>query len=140
MFDDLWFASLPRVSVETNSRNNLYTNPNDVEITCRVSGITQAEPKVRFELKDVDGTTLLTHETAMQANRPEATSARVFAGSASWRPPIGKDGYGFYRVRVSMPDQTSDAITTNIAILQPFPKPRKASLAGPCPAATILSR
>jgi len=123
MFDDLLFAKLPRVSVETNSRNNLYTQPNDVEITCHVSGISQPDPKVRFELQDVYGKTLSSHETAMQASRPDTKSAGIFAGSATWQPPI--HDFGFYRVSVSMSDQTSDPIATNIAVLQTFPKSKQ---------------
>ncbi|MEO8495066.1 MAG: hypothetical protein ABI614_08345 [Planctomycetota bacterium] len=120
MFDDLWFAKLPRVAVETNGRNNIYTDPSNIEITCQVSGISQPDPQVLFELQDVYGKTLATHETPMQANRPATQATQVFAGSATWRPPI--DAFGFYRVRASISGQTSDPIATNIAVLQAFPK------------------
>ncbi|MDA1053338.1 MAG: hypothetical protein O3C40_23045 [Planctomycetota bacterium] len=123
MFDDLLFARLPRVSVETTGHNNIFTHPSDVEITCQVSGISQPNPKVRFELQDVDGKTLITHDTAMQANDTDASSARVFAGSATWRPAI--PDYGFYHVRVSMSDHASDPMATNIAVLQPIPKTKQ---------------
>ncbi|MEX0820330.1 MAG: hypothetical protein WD070_12090 [Pirellulaceae bacterium] len=116
MFDNLRFFKLPRVSVETNHRNNVYVHPSDVEITCHVSGISHPAPRVRFELEDVYGTILETHETAMQSNRPEAATSAVFAGSATWSPTIIE--YGFYRVRASMSDQTNDPIVTNIAVLQ----------------------
>ena len=120
MFDDLWFAKVPRVSVETNASNNLFTRPSDVEITCQVSGIPQPDPIVRFELQDIYGESLAIHEMEMQTDRPNSPSARVFAGSVTWHPPIKE--FGFYRVHVSMSDQNSDPITTSIAVLQPFPK------------------
>jgi hypothetical protein len=123
MFDDLVFAKLPRVSVETRSSNNIFTHPSDVEVTCHASGISQPNLKVRFELEDIDGRTVASHETAMKADSPEARSANVFAGSATWRPPIRE--YGFYRVLVSLSDQTSDPLATNIAVLQPLPKSKQ---------------
>ncbi|HRX79400.1 MAG TPA: hypothetical protein P5307_10090, partial [Pirellulaceae bacterium] len=123
MFDDLVLAKLPRVSVETLSRNNIFTHPSDVEITCQVSGISHPDPRVRFELEDIHGRLVATHETAMKADRPSAASARVFAGSATWRPP--NLDYGFYRVLVSMSGPTSEPMTTNIAILQRLPKSKQ---------------
>jgi hypothetical protein len=123
MFDDLVFAKLPRVSVETLSRNNIFTHPSDVEITCQVSGISQPDPRVRFELEDVHGKSLSIHETAMTADTPDGKSRRVFSGSATWRPPIRE--YGFYRILVSMSDQTSDPMATNIAVLRPLPKSKQ---------------
>ncbi|HUG69875.1 MAG TPA: hypothetical protein VMM76_19140 [Pirellulaceae bacterium] len=123
MFDDLVFARLPRVSVQTLSRNNLFTHPGDVEITCHVSGILQPDPTVRFELEDIHGKSLSIHETGMKADSLDATSVRVFSGSATWRPPIPE--YGFYRVLISMSGQTSDPMATNIAVLQPLPKSKQ---------------
>lgn len=122
MFGDLVFAKLPRVSIETLSRNNTFTHPSDVEITCQVSGILQPNPTVRFELEDIHGKSLSIHETAMKADRLDATSERVFSGSATWRPPIPE--YGYYRVLISILGQ-NDAMATNIAVLQPLPKSKQ---------------
>ena len=122
LFDDLSFAKLPRVSVSTSSRNNFFVDPDDVEVTCSVSGITHSEPKVRFELQDVYGKTLAIHETAMQENESLAATSHIFAGSAKWHPPLPEPGYGFYRVHVSMSHQKNDTISTNIAVMQPFQK------------------
>ncbi|MBC8352100.1 MAG: hypothetical protein H8E66_08920 [Planctomycetes bacterium] len=122
MFDELWFAKLPRVSIETPSPNNIFAHPKDVQITCQLSGISQPNPTVRFELQDVDGKTLFTHQTAMQANNQKQAPASVFSGSATWHPPLDDNAFGFYHVRVSMSDQASDPMATNIAVLQPLPK------------------
>ena len=116
MFDDLWLAKLPRVSVQTNSPNNIFTQLGDIEVTCQVSGISHPNPTVRFELQDVYGETLVTHVTAMQADRRLVKLGTVFAGAATWRPPI--NDRGFYRVLVSMSEQTSDPMPVNIAVLQ----------------------
>lgn len=123
MFDDLLLAKLPRVAVQTRSRNNVFLHPSDVEITCEVSGISQPNPRVRFELEDVYGKSIASHEAAMRADRPDAARGQVFAGSATWRPPI--TDYGFYRVLVSMSGQTSDPITTNVVVLQRLPKSKQ---------------
>ncbi|MCA9122318.1 MAG: hypothetical protein H6822_14755 [Planctomycetaceae bacterium] len=123
MFDDLVFAKLPRVSVETRSRNNIFTHPSDVEITCQVSGISHPNPRAKFELLDIHGNLVASHESAMTPDRANAALSRVFAGSATWHPV--NLGYGFYRVLVSMSDHTSEPISANIAVLQRLPKSKQ---------------
>lgn len=114
--DDIWLARLPRMTVRTNSPFNVYTNPQDVTVTCDLSGILEQDPDIRFELLDasshrlkddtvqLDGT-LITERLSKASDIINSSEARPkgYAGSSQWRPPIKE--FGFYRVRVSM--QTS---------------------------------
>jgi hypothetical protein len=111
--DDVWLARLPRMSVHTNSPFNVYTNPQDVTVTCDLSGILEQDPDIRFELLDasshrlkddtvqLDGR-LITERLSKASDIINSSVARPkgYAGSSQWRPPIKE--YGFYRVRVSM--------------------------------------
>lgn len=111
--DDIWLARLPRMAVRTNSPFNVYTNPQDVTVTCDLSGILEQDPDIRFELLDasshrlkddtvqLDGR-LITERLSKASDIINSSVARPkgYAGSSQWRPPIPE--YGFYRVRVSM--------------------------------------
>jgi hypothetical protein len=119
LFDDIWFARLPRMSVRTNRPSNLFQPEDTIEVVCQVSGFDEEQAHVVFDLMDVDGQSIARHETALgskartresrvEAQRPagprsgdSGLSALDTAGEAiSWPPPI--KGPGFYRVRVAM--------------------------------------
>ena len=38
-FEDVWLARLPRMTLISNSKYNVYTDPSDVRVTCSLSGI-----------------------------------------------------------------------------------------------------
>ncbi len=111
--DDVWMARLPRMMVQTNSPFNVYTDPNDVVVTCHLSGVLEKDPDIRFELLDAssqrldDDTvqlegTLIAERVSGASDIISSTKEHVngYAGSTQWRPPI--DRFGYYRVRVSM--------------------------------------
>ncbi len=111
--DDVWLARLPRMTVSTNSSFNVYTNPNNIKVTCELSGILEREPKIHFELLDasshhLDNNTVqldgrLITERISKASDIVNRSKQLrkgYAGETCWLPPIHE--YGFYRVRVSM--------------------------------------
>ncbi len=111
--DDVWIARLPRMSVSTNSSSNVYTDPRDVVVTCKLSGILEKDPDIHFELLDASSHRLentsvqlegrLITERISKASdivNTSSTKTKGYAGSTQWRPPI-RD-FGFYRVHVSM--------------------------------------
>ena len=110
--DDIWLARLPRMAVRTNSPFNVYTNPQDVTVTCDLSGILEQDPDIRFELLDasshrlkddtvqLDGRVIAERLSKASDIDSSIERPRGYAGSSQWRPPIKE--YGFYRVRVSM--------------------------------------
>lgn len=122
-FDDVWLGALPRMSIATNSPFNVFTDPNDIAITCRVSGFKTVDPKLKFELFDVEGRQVLEHQTSLHADdETEEAGAIGESGVAHWRnPPI--PGNGFYTVRTSLAGK-SDAIiqrTVRLAVVERQP-------------------
>ena len=69
-FDDIRLGRLPRMTLEINSDNSLYVDRRDVEVTCRVSGFSDPDLRVRFELLDWQGETLANEELATQRDGP----------------------------------------------------------------------
>ena len=145
--DDVWMARQPKMSVKTNSPYNVYTNKNDVEVFCDLSGILDSDPDILFELLDassqrlegsrvqLDGQLIAERRSkASEIPESEANRRAAYAGSTSWRPPITKDG--FYKVRVKM--QTLRGMlkedVVNIAVVPPLDRARQGefgwSLAG----------
>ncbi|MFV1964791.1 MAG: hypothetical protein ACC628_05170 [Pirellulaceae bacterium] len=130
LFDDIWLGSLPRMAVEMNSDHNVYTTT-DVEVTCRVSGFSEPNPLMRFELLDVFDRLLSVEEKPMKRDFGERdanddtvyklpidadTAKRVFSGSAVWKPRI--PGNGYYQVRVSIPGHTGHMFQ-NLVVIDP---------------------
>ncbi len=117
-FDDVWLAQVPRVTLTTNRRHNVYLDDQRPEIACRVAGFLDHEPTMQFELVDVFGKQVAHAEKSL---RPEAVSSngepqikvdpltgetrKAFAGSCVWVPPVSE--LGFYRVRVTMPSRST---------------------------------
>ncbi len=116
MFDDLFFARMPHMTIESEQPFNLFAHPGDSAFICTVSGTRQPNSTVLFELLDVTGHTLASEqlqlisqdnattevtETEDLAMDPPAGSEEArHAGSIAWRPPV--PDYGFYRVRASL--------------------------------------
>jgi hypothetical protein len=145
--DEIWMGRLPKMTVTTNSPFNVYTNKDDIEVTCALSGILDSDPEILFELLDATSQQLekdrlqlegkLIDERRSKASELIGANGRqqaAYAGSTTWRPPIRKDG--FYKIRVTM--QTAegrvkqDVIT--VALAPPLDRPPKGefgwSLAG----------
>ncbi len=140
-FDDIVFARLPRMTLRANSEHNVYTDANNIEVTCQVSGIRERNPTMHFDLMDERGTVLAAHETRLEGNlirdpaardpMAESTQADVpetqanYEGSAVWRPPIQQ--VGFYRVRVTMRSHSDVTLerSQTLAVLRPQARPVK---------------
>ncbi|QDV80962.1 hypothetical protein [Botrimarina mediterranea] len=111
---DVRLYRLPSIRIHTDSLYNVYTNVEDVEVTCSLSGILEQNPEVRFQLLDatnksigeggkvnLDGQ-IISESVAHASDIVDGfgTDKSSYEGSKAWKPPI-KD-YGFYRVRVGM--------------------------------------
>ena len=53
LFDDIWFARLPRMKLATGCPYNIFTDPRELEITCDISGSFDRAPRMHFELVDL---------------------------------------------------------------------------------------
>ena len=112
-FDDVWFARLPRMTLETSNPHNVYTDPSKVGVTCRVSGILDNDPIIKFEVVDAWGKVVSQAERHLEsdkvATQPTQTTNAAgevvkrpsgFAGYTTWHPEL-KD-FGYYQIRVAM--------------------------------------
>jgi hypothetical protein len=145
--DDVWVARLPKMTVTTGSPCNVYTNKDDVEVTCQLSGILDSDPDILFELLDASSQTLdgshVQFEGKLITERRSKASEFVgvaesqraaYAGATSWRPPLTK--HGFYRVRVTMQNSRGmmDKRVVNFVLVPPLERAAKGefgwSLAG----------
>jgi len=116
LFDDIRLSRLPRMTLTTPGENHLFSDPSEVEVNCRLSGIQQEHPELLFELLDVSGQVIASEVLALQSRGGEPSVFPVqvsevavdsgespvggFSGERTWRPDIRE--YGFYRVRVSL--------------------------------------
>ena len=94
LFDDVWFARLPRMSVRTNRPYNLFQPGNAIEIICDVSGFDEEQGQIVFDLLDVGGKKLAGDVQDITAIRNAKQQ------TISWRPPVTDPG--FYHVQVAM--------------------------------------
>ena len=121
-FDDVWLAALPRIALATNQRSNLFTLADSAEVRCEVSGISDFDPDVTFELFDHLGRRLATHRQRLEATRTQLEGG-TFAGGTSWRPPL--PDYGFYYVRAALHGDDGTVLdqTISLALLRPISAP-----------------
>jgi len=135
-FDDLKFGRLPRMSLRTNNVYNVYTDPKDVEITVTLSGIVERDPEIKFELLDASGGSIARSAQRLEGEIIAEKSSKAsevlggglnepagYAGTTTWKPPIGD--FGFYRVRVSMrsPQGLMHQRDVTLAVIRPLGKP-----------------
>lgn len=118
----------PSIEVFTGSRYNVYTNPEDVVVTCRLSGILDQNPEIRFQLLDATNKKIgdqgirQLHGEIISETRKNASdiidgfgNEKVgYEGSKDWHPPI--TDYGFYRVRVEMRSSETGELMSDPAI------------------------
>lgn len=137
-FDNVRFIRLPRISFSLDRRFHVFPTPEDVELTCHVSGVDRANPEIQLELFDVMGmpvkpATLLqaptraipvlarpsaiSEEGASPASSPE--NAASYVGQVRWKPE--PPGYGFYRARATYIDSKGEPKTseTSFVVTEP---------------------
>ena len=112
-FGDVWAGQLPRMTVSTSRRNNVYVLPDRPTITCTVAGFAAEHARVSFELQDVAGTVLARHEQQLgragatgdsQEAQGDAVPVARPAGvvdTVVWSPPVSEPG--FDRVTIGIP-------------------------------------
>ncbi|HEX3599943.1 MAG TPA: hypothetical protein VHU84_07355, partial [Lacipirellulaceae bacterium] len=122
---DLWLERLPRIDVSTNNSCNVYSDGNDVEVKCALSGIRERDPEVDFELLDASNQLLQSKQFRLNGqlivNRASHGSGHAegtdepdgYEGTIRWQPKI--PDFGFYRVVVRMKGTESAAATAGEA-------------------------
>ena len=144
---EISISRLPKMSISSNSAFNVYTDKDDVEITCDLSGILDSDPDILFQLLDAGSQRLQENRVQLEGRLIDERRSKAseilesaepmraaYAGTTSWRPPIRQ--HGFYQVRVTM--ETAEGRlkrdVINIAMAPPLARPPKGefgwSLAG----------
>ncbi|MEX2187798.1 MAG: hypothetical protein WD875_13420, partial [Pirellulales bacterium] len=116
-FDDVWLAHMPRMTVVTSGRHNVYPESERFEVTCKISGILEHDPMISFELVDISSRGVDKASQKLKGSIVERKNARIerikgiwrhavkgFAGEAKWSPVSVEPG--FYRVMVTMRGQS----------------------------------
>ena len=129
-FADVWVGRLPRMSLKTDRRDNVYVDPARPKITCIASGFAAESSRVVFQLLDLSGQVIATEEKQLSVAprnvdvRPNADPADAaptagIVGTATWIPPVPDMGY--YRVRAAMPGRVGvvGQRELSLAILKP---------------------
>lgn len=140
-FESVSLSRLPRMTLRTNSPHNVYTDPEEIEATCGLSGIQERDPLITFELLDRSHNALATKDIRLDGEAatrnqlrpsrrgekedvPDTEAAGTgYVGEVSWKPPI--TNYGFYRVRARMVG-TSGVLherVVTLAVVRPQPTP-----------------
>jgi hypothetical protein len=131
-FDDLQLTRLPRMGAVTNGDFNIFDDPDDVRVTCTMSGMPFPDSRVHFELLAADGMRLAEQQVSLSdsgLSQPTAWPALFetapgqaaginpddgFAGQATWKPPI--PGCGFFRVRMTAVGDGGGLLTRVISL------------------------
>jgi len=105
-FTDVWLGRLPRMTLTSGSKTNLFLQSDPIEIKCNTSGFQEERPLAQFELEDALGKRLAQRQQYLKTEAvrdPSSGKQREDLGRlghASWKLPIF--GPGFYRVRATI--------------------------------------
>ena len=132
LFDEVWLAQVPRMTLEVPGRHLLYSVGDPIEVVCSVSGYRTSPPAVELELRDAFGQPIESRELALVAAAPpKAQPGETAAESglphqvaqARWRLPISQPGY--YRLRTTVPGSNGlfEVRDLPLAVIEPASKP-----------------
>ena len=148
-FDNIRLSLLPKLSVETGKRFNVFDKPEDVEVKVNVSGTKTAQSEIHLELRDVDNHVVdehtIVHRSSLQASNPigeistqpvvystrrlsweAGEQAAIYAKTGKvlneylWSPEIKLDGYYKLLVKLKSPGQTDVEEEISMAVMQPL--------------------
>ncbi len=136
-FTDVWVGHLPRMTLTTDRRDNIYVDPTRPKITCVASGFAEENSRVVFELLDRSGQPiaqatqqLVTMSKSSGSRSDDGSGAQTITasttgivGSATWTPPL--PDMGFYTIRVAMPGRAGvvDQRQLSLALVPAQPSP-----------------
>lgn len=111
-FDEIRLTRMPRIAMTMPNSHHLFTDPGEMVVNCRVSGISRETQNVKLILEDALGTRLAEAERQLETSTApgsyslsmdaESEPAPALVGTVSWQPPIASPG--FYRMRAELVD------------------------------------
>lgn len=138
LFDDVWLAQVPRMTLEVAAPHLLYSVGDPIEVVCRVSGYRTSPPAVELELRDAFGQLIESRELALvAASEParhdptasEPAEALLQTGlphqvaEARWRLPVTEPGYYRLHTTVTGSNGLLEVPDLPLAVIQPASKP-----------------
>ncbi|OYV84568.1 MAG: hypothetical protein B7Z73_15200, partial [Planctomycetia bacterium 21-64-5] len=133
LFDDLWFAQMPRLTLQVVQPHLLYPAGEPVSVRCRVSGYHDAVPDVQIELSDALGTVLANERLKLQpvtsapaASDPFSDLPKDFlVAEAGWTLPVSEPGY--YRLTATVSHDQVDVYRRELrlAVAATVPRPEQ---------------
>jgi hypothetical protein len=126
-FRRLRLRRLPRLTVNTSSPLNIYTDREEVEVLCEIAGIPNPRSLLHFELKDHEGRILDTFSQPLTAMNDDIV--RV-----PWKPSV--PDFGFYQVQVRWEGEKKDTLrpAATFVVLRPAPLPKAGQFGWTLPA------
>lgn len=133
LFDDVWFAQIPRMTLKTAAERMLHVTGQPIVLDCQVSGCRTNEPLVQIEVDDALGRRLIETELPLKALEGEsapkenqASDAQPYlVAAASWRFPF--DSPGYYRVRATLAGASGlmHVRELSLAVIAPVKRPER---------------
>lgn len=68
-FRSIGLERLPRVQLAANQPTHFFTSPENIEVTCDVSGVLTPDPLVTFTLEDIQGRALATEQVTLSPKK-----------------------------------------------------------------------
>lgn len=143
LFDDLWFAQMPRLTLAIDQPHLLYPAGQPINVRCRVSGYHDDVPEVQVELSDAVGNVLIHDTLHLRPASTEAETAEQFAdlpknfqvAEARWSVPATEPGYYRLNATVSHDKVVVSKHELRLAVAIPAPRPEQGEFGWSLPAA-----
>ncbi len=132
-FDEILLTRLPRITLGMQNAHHLFTDPSEMTVDCRVSGITQSSQRVRLILEDGLGERLAEAEEELETTTApgsyslagEAEADPTLIGSFRWQPPVS--GPGFYHMRAELEGHKGPVHLQDVTAAVVLPQPDSAA-------------
>jgi hypothetical protein len=138
--EEVHLVRLPQVVLSPEKPLGLFTDPREVAIRCRMTGVSRSSPAIHFELRSVEGEIvdegspdakdIVVRESPIELpagaqGDPSEPREIDYQVEALWKPKYVE--YGFYRVHATLiaDGAEGERRTTSIAVLRPFSRPAK---------------
>ena len=107
LFDDVWFAQVPRLELQITEPHLLYQAGEAIKVRCRISGYRDTPPDVQLELRDALDSVLVRHALRLKQVAAAATDRNdrsldhdYLVAEAGWTLPVSAPGY--YRLHATV--------------------------------------
>lgn len=130
-FDEILLTRMPRITMAMPNAHHLFTDPSEMVVDCRVSGINHENQNVKLILEDALGNRLAQAERKLETTTApgsysasmdsEAEPLPALVGTVRWQPPIASQG--FYRMLAELTGHEGPVHLQDVtaAVIQPQP-------------------